>query len=435
MTTRTSNIVLIAGALSAFVVLGVVTLKLSERPRPTSRAASRKMSPATAPKLEYVPTPVGAPLEEFGRPQVTSVRVVDLDGDGLPDIIYCESLKNTVRWIRQSPRGVFTEQIIGEDIPGPGHVEPADVNHTGRLDVLVAGMGQIMPCNDKIGAVVVLENVDNQHFRKHVLVDHIARVADVRGGNLVGHEDGRLDLAVGQFGYNQGETRWMENKGNWRFESHIVNTQSGPIHTPIADFDGDGRLDFMDLISQEWEEIHFFRNLGDGQFRDSIIWGSTNEDYGSSGLEVCDVNRDGRPDLVYTNGDGFDYPVQGARPWHGIQWLENRGNGNFAFHRVGDMLGAYGPSAGDLNGDGFIDLVAASCFADWGDPNAISLMAWINDGRQNFTPVVIAHQPTQLLTTSLGDLDGDGVLEIVTGGFYGLPPFVHMSNITVWHRK
>src|SRR5690606_20548411 len=133
---------------------------------------------------------------------------------------------------------------------------------------------------------VVLENLDNRTFRRRVLIERIARVTDVRAANLVGHTDGRLDLVVGQFGYAQGETRWMENKGDWAFESRIVNSQSGCVHTPVADFDGDGRPDFAALISQEWEEVHLFRNQGGGRFAESIIWGSTNEDYGSSGLDV-----------------------------------------------------------------------------------------------------------------------------------------------------
>ena len=71
--------------------------------------------------LEYVPVPIGTILGENDRPMVTHLDIVDLDGDGLPDVLYCDARKNTVRWIRQSPRGVFTEQIIGEDIPAPAH--------------------------------------------------------------------------------------------------------------------------------------------------------------------------------------------------------------------------------------------------------------------------------------------------------------------------
>jgi hypothetical protein len=203
----------------------------------------------------------------------------------------------------------------------------------------------------------------------------------------------------------------------------------------VADFDGDGLPDFAALISQEWEEVHWFHNTGSGQFQDAVVWGSTNEDYGSSGLGVADVNRDGKPDLIYTNGDGFDYALKSARPWHGIQWIENLGSGYFKFHRVGDMPGAYAPCAADLNGDGFVDLLAVSCFADWSDPNAVSMMAWLNDGHENFTPVVLAHSPIQLVTAAVGDLDGNGVPVIVTGGLHALPPFDRMSNITLWRRK
>ena len=72
-----------------------------------------------------------------------------------------------------------------------------------------------------------------------------------------------------------------------------------------------------------------------------VFFGSTNEDFGSSGISLCDLNRDGPPDILLTNGDGFDYAEPGARPWHGVQWLENRGGGKFRQQRIGDLLGAY----------------------------------------------------------------------------------------------
>lgn len=404
-------------------------------PSPTGGAPTKPK--ASFPPLVYAATAIGSPVGADDRPMVTNLQIADLDQDGLPDVIYSEARQNTVRWIRQSPRGVFTEQIIARDLPAPANVSAADVQGSGRLDVLVACMGQIMPNNDRIGSVIVLENLDNRAFRPRVLLEQTARVTDVRAANLAGHTDGRLDLVVGQFGYAQGETRWMKNLGGWKFESQIVNRQSGTVHTPAADFDGDGRVDFAALVSQEWEEVHLFRNPGPagGEFRDTLAWGSTNEDYGSSGLAVADLNRDGRPDLIYTNGDGFDYAVRGHRPWHGIQWLENTGQGNFRFHRVGDFPGAYAPCAADLNGDGHTDLVAVSGFADWDDPSSVSLMAWLNDGRQNFTPMPLARSPIKLVTAAVGDLDGDGVPEIVTGALHAFPPYEKLSNITLWRRQ
>ena len=94
------------------------------------------------------------------------------------------------------------------------------------------------------------------------------------------------------------------------------------------------------------------------------MWGSTNEDYGSSGLTSADLNRDGRPDLVYTNGDGFGpAATPGPRPWHGVQWFENKGDGNFRFHRIGNYQGAYSPIVADIDGETLVGKLDRAGFA------------------------------------------------------------------------
>ena len=139
-------------------------------------------------KIDFLtPLPVGFP--STAPPRVASLQIVDLDKDGLPDILVADMLANRVGWIRQYPAGVFTETWIGPVLPGPAHVSVADIDGDGDLDVLVACMGQLFPSNDKIGSVVILENDGKQNFTPHTIVDHIARVTDVRAADFNG--DGR----------------------------------------------------------------------------------------------------------------------------------------------------------------------------------------------------------------------------------------------------
>jgi hypothetical protein len=373
--------------------------------------------------------PIGDPVGE-GKPWISNLAVVDLDQDGLKDVVACDAKLNRICWIRQTAPGQYQEIQIGEEVRGPAHVSPCDIDRDGDLDLLIAKMGMIFPNNDKIGAVVVLENEGGGRFRNRTLVENVARVTDVRGGDLDG--DGDVDLAVGQFGYDDGEIRWMENKGNGSFESHVLLKLSGTIHTPVADLDGDGDLDIVALVSQEWEEIYVFENDGKGGFKTRRVYGSTNEDFGSSGISLVDLDRDGDVDILYTNGDAFDYIPPGPRPWHGVQWLENKGGLDFVYHRIGDLPGAYSASGVDVDRDGDLDVVAVSGFNDWSNPQASSMVWFENRGDMRFVYHDLVAAPTHLLVLETADMDSDGWVDLVTGGFYAYPPYDRMGRVDLW---
>jgi hypothetical protein len=91
--------------------------------------------------------------------------------------------------------------------------------------------------------------------------------------------------------------------------------------------------------------------------------------------------------------------------------------------------------AGDLNNDGHLDIVVTTLFNDWSDPKRASLLWLENDGRQHFTPHTIATQPTHLISADIGDMDGDGQLDIVACGMYTFPPFDRMGRITLWKNS
>jgi hypothetical protein len=383
-------------------------------------------------KIDFLtPQPIGDSFAE--PPRISNLLVVDLDQDGLLDVVVCDSESNRVSWIRQYPRSVFHEHVCAEDLIAPAHVEAVDFDFDGDPDLVVAVLGMLFPNNDKIGSVVILENDGQTRFAKHVLAERIARVSDVRAGDLDG--DGDLDLAVAQFGYDDGETRWMENLGGWKFRSHILQSLSGPIHSPIADMDGDGDLDIVVLVSQEWEEIYLFEGDGKGSFSPRRIYGCDNEDYGSSGMWLADFDQDGDPDVIFTNGDAFDYLPPHPWPWHGVQWLENRGGLNFQYHRIADFGGAVNAHPADVDHDGDLDLFVVAAFNRWDNPQAQSMIWLENDGRMRFRRHDVSNMPTHLQALDAGDFDGDGEVDLVTGGMHVYPPYDRMERVTLWRNR
>jgi hypothetical protein len=366
-------------------------------------------------------------------PWITHLEVVDLDRDGLLDVVATDATLNQVRWIRQSPRGTFVERQVGSVSIAPAHVEAFDLDQDSDLDLLVAEMGQILPSNAKIGSVVVLENRGQESFESRALLENVARVTDVQAGDFDSDLD--VDLAVGQFGYDDGEIRWLENRGDWKFESHQLLSIPGTIHVPVADMDSDGDLDIVAVVSQTFEQVYVFENDGSGAFTSHVAYGATNEDFGSSGISLVDLDRDSDVDVLYTNGDAFDYVPSLPRPWHGVQWLENRGGLQFVYRRIGDFPGAYSARAVDADADSDLDVFAVSLFADWSDPASQSMVWFENDGSQRFTARNVDSSPTHLVVLDTGDLDGDGRPDLVTGGLYSHEPFDRLGRITWWRNR
>jgi len=363
-------------------------------------------------------------------PQISHLQAVDLDQDQLLDVMVCDALNNTISWIRQNSLNVFKEKNLAENIIAPSHIQAFDFDKDSDLDLIVSVMGMIFPSNDKIGSIIILENDGLQNFTKHTIIEKVARVSDVRAGDLDG--DGDFDLAAAQFGYDDGETRWIENLGNWQFKSHILQTLSGPINCEIVDIDNDSDLDIITIVSQEWEETYLFINDGNGNFQSKLLYGVSNDDFGSSGIYLSDFDQDEDVDILYTNGDAFDYIPPKPRPWHGVNWLENKGNYQFEFHRIANLGGAYNARPLDVDKDGDLDIFVVSSFNIWDNPSAQSFIWLENDGFMNFTWYDITNNPTHILPLELGDFNNDGQIDFVTGCMHICPPYDRMSRIMLW---
>lgn len=362
-------------------------------------------------------------------PRITNLQIVDLDQDGLQDVVTCDALKNQVLCYRQSALGEWTEQIVSDNLLAPAHATVVDLDGDGDLDILVSVLGNIFPDDRHVGRVVWLERTDNE-FVPHVLLDDVRRVADIQAGDLDGDED--LDLVVAVFGYARGQILWLENMGGGHFLDHEIYYAPGAIHVPLADFDDDGDLDIATVFSQNEEEVWAFENLGAGQFRSRLLHLTVNHDIGSAGLVQTDLDNDGDADLLWPLGDNLEYQYTHSQPYHGCIWLENQGDWRFVAKRIANFGGCYAAADSDLDADGDRDVVLVSLFNDWHEPGKASIVWLENDGEQNFQTWRIDEQPTHLVTVACGDLDNDGRDDIVAGALHVTRSDQDLGRIGMW---
>jgi len=367
-----------------------------------------------------------------GRPAMGRVRIVDLDGDGAMDVLACDAERGEVSWIRREGKEWREETLARVPCPASAQVVK---NEAGRgWDIIVACQQAHTPTDDLTGSVVRLVNDGGMRFRPETILTKVPRVSDAQPGDFNG--DGRTDFAVAAFGFvKAGEIGWLEGGSGGQFTYHRILQRTGASQVWPGDFNEDGRMDFAALFAQEHEQVSAFMNDGRGGFEEKVLFKAATPSYGLAGMELTDFDGDGDADFLLANGDNMDLPTMRPRPYHGAQWLENRGNLNFEWHDIRRMYGAYSAAAADMNRDGRMDVLVASLFNDWKDGERASLMWLENLDGGNFRPHLMARDPIGLIAATAGDLNGDGWMDAVAAGMHAFPPFERMGRLTVWMAK
>ncbi|HXW05133.1 MAG TPA: VCBS repeat-containing protein [Vicinamibacterales bacterium] len=405
-------------------------------------------APERLPPPEPWPAPAESPLtfrhhtlsvaEMPANPAVSHVRLIDLDGDGRPELLGTDMRQGVV--FRGRPAEAGSVLAVIASIPHPAHVEPVDVDQDGRTDLLVAELGEFFPADHDKGAVIWLRALATGKFGAYWL-DGWPRVADVAAADFNG--DGRNDLAVAAFGWRTtGRIAILENRttdpARPDFAPHVIDPRPGGIHAIPVDFNKDGKMDVVALLAQEHETVvaYINRGAGDFSFEPRVIYAAPHPNWGSSGIQLVDLDADGDLDVLLTHGDTFDDGL--VKPYHGIQWLENTGGFPFVERTLAPMPGVHRALAADLDGDGDLDIVAGALLAGGSDVDEATLpaLAWLEQtSRGTFVRHTIAIGSPRHASIDVADIDGDGDPDIVAGQFSIDKPSAGWVDVWVNERK
>ena len=376
-------------------------------------------------KHAYNP-PGAAPL-----PVVSNVRFFDPDGDGKLEIVACDMGRGAV-FIGDPARHPGELKQIAV-LSNPAHAQMVDLDKDKKQDLLIADLGEFLPGDHERGSIVWLRQTAPWQFEKHVLVDHLPRNADVRAADFDG--DGDLDLVVASFGFRRvgGIFHYENQTADWtepKFVQSTIDARPGAIHVPPVDLNGDGREDLVTVLSQQYEHVVAYLNRGPGKgFRAETIFRAPTPVWGSSGIQVVDLDKDGDLDVLMTNGDTLDDFT--IRPFHGIRWFENQGSFPFVQHDLAAMPGAHRAQAADLDGDGDLDIGACAFLPDsrhapaqtlerQGNLGDLTSVGWLEQAPPGqFELHTLERGKLTHATLDLGDFDGDGDVDVLVGNFVG----------------
>jgi hypothetical protein len=373
----------------------------------------------------------------------THLVVGDFNGDGILDLVVDAGNTNQGNTLLGYGDGTFQPAItnsVGYNLP-----YAADFNNDGHLDVAVAlGAGVTIYFGRGDGTFPF----DRFYEASTPYPDGVALAA----GDFTG--DGITDLVILSF---DNTLTLLIGNGDGTFQTGALMYGAGddPLSVVAADFNGDGKLDLA-LTNFQNNSVSVVLGNGDGTFPLPREYASGNN---PASVAVGDFNHDGNLDIVATdsgngadsfvlsvylgNGDGtFQKQVTygaGDQPgpvvvadFNGDGILDIAtaddncpyspcpkgdlyvllGNGDGTFHKAAgnSFTGIYpnGLAAGDFNGDGKTDLVAANL-----SDRTVSVFLGKGDG--SFYPQVVYSTP-DAWSVAVGDFNRDGKLDLAVSG-------------------
>jgi hypothetical protein len=389
----------------------------------------------------------------------------DVNGDGYSDVIvgapfaYYDGLAFVYHG---SSEGLPTTAVWTEDSPGSyegfGYSvsSAGDVNGDGYSDVIVGSPYYNADDGHAFAFYGSTDGLSSRHTTATKVWTASLHQDSTRFGYSVSsagdvNGDGYSDVIVGAPGYSNGETEEggafvyhgrpesePNDTSDWMVESDKESARFGWSVSSAGDVNGDG---YSDVIvgapyydnGQSGEGMAFVYNGNFSGLPATPYWSAESDQegahFGSSVSSAGDVNNDGYSDVIvgaplYDNvgtneGLVFVYHGSPSGPSLSSDWLFTAGQENA---RVGTSVS----SAGDVNGDGYSDVIIGARYYDNGETDegaafvyhgsssglpAAALADWFGEGNQ-------AEASFGTSVSSAGDVNGDGYSDVIVGAPY-----------------
>src|SRR5882724_720798 len=202
-----------------------------------------------------------------------------------------------------------------------------------------------------------------------------------------------------------------------------------PYSVAVADLNGDGKDDLVvvDFCADSGScadmgpsSVSVLLGNGDGTFRAHVDYLTA---VGSTSVSMGDFNHDGKPDLATANICSNSLCVASS-----VSILLGNGDGTFRAHvDYATGLGAVGIAVGDLNGDGQLDVVTADFF------DAVSVLLGNGDGTfgpnsDNLLSCLPGSDLCAPEAVAIADFNGDHKLDLATANYFGGNIGVFLGN-------